>query len=1113
MNKNKIKTFARDARNKLRTQVKSKLEYVLSLDSSEIKNKEKQVQQLKDEIKKISQEEVIEKVAYIWFNRLIALRFMDANNYHTLNIGILSAQEGHSLPEILQEAKRGNIDDKLSNIDRQKINDLIDGKISSKDAQSEIYQMLLVAVCNYYHKVMPFMFEKIEDYTELLLPDNLLTEDSIVKDILDNIADEDCQDVEIIGWLYQFYISEKKDLVFEGLKKNVKITPQNIPAATQLFTPHWIVRYMVENSLGRLWLENRPNSRLKEHMKYYIETENTGEILKISSPEEIKIIDPCCGSGHILVYAFDLLTKIYEEEGFDSHEIPYLILEKNLYGIDIDDRAGSLANFALIMKARGYYKRFFKKEVETNVISLENDYNIEKFKEAKNFGSLIEITTEEYEAIKVDEGTLFSEQQKAIKKQALLLSHKYHCVITNPPYMGGSGMNNFLSDFVKKHFPDSKSDLFSCFIERCLSLTDNKCFTSMVTMQTWMFISVYEDLRKKLLNSVSIKTLIQIGFNSFPELNSKYALASAFIIKNCLEKDSKGTYIDLNNVSPSYDKEFLLNEKLVKRDFYNADQLDFKNIPGSPIAYWASQKVKGIFKNNISLYELSISDGQNVTGNNEKFVREFWELNIKSIGIDKKWIFYAKGGGMRKWHGNLESVVDWSEKARKHYKTDKICRIIPEYLWFKIGITWGLITLQPTFRLLPETSTFDKGGSSIFLKKEQNLNFFLAFLNSKLTAFFIKMYNPSLNFQVRDIRNLPIIFPSSETTKQKIDEITQQCIDISKEDWDSRESSWDFTKNDLLKYTNSCLKSAYEKYCDYWKEKFYQLHKNEEELNRLFIEIYELHDELAPDVELKDITILREETKINENNQLEFEKDSVIKQFISYSVGCMLGRYSPDKEGLILANQGETIQDFLEKIPDPSFMLDENNVIPILDEEYFKDDIVNQFKKFLKVTFGEENYEENLKFVEDAIGKDIRNYFLKDFFEDHIRRYKKRPIYWLFSSEKGAFNALIYMHRYKNDTASIVLNDYLREYISKLQSKRESLKQISLSESSPADKKKADKEIGIIDKKLKELDDYEKKLLHIANQRIEIDLDDGVKVNYSKFKDVLYKIKGLEKEE
>jgi hypothetical protein len=571
---------------------------------------------------------------------------------------------------------------------------------------------------------------------------------------------------------------------------------------------------------------------------------------------------------------------------------------------------------------------------------------------------------------------------------------------------------------------------------------------------------------------------------------------------------------------------------------HTANQKDFEKVPGSPIAYWVSKRVRDIFDCN-KIRDFTISDGQTKTGDNDKYIRNIWEVNKNQIGINKKWMFHPKGGEFRKWYGNVEHLINWSIEARTHYRSDHVARIIPEYLWYKKGICWTLITSsEQSFRYVDEKSIFNLAAPTIFLKDEKNLNFILSLLNTQFVKYLLKMMNPTLNSNVGDIQNLPMIFPSLETTKQKIDELTQQCINLSKEDWDSREISGDYTKNELIKMssgrglinqthaqthaTNSTahdpIKTSYQNYCNYWKEKFYQLHRNEEELNRLFIDIYELQDELTPDVELKDITILKEETFINENNQLEFEKDKVIKQFISYAVGCMFGRYSPDKDGLILANQGETFQDFISKLglmnQTPTFMPIEDNVIPILDDEYFKNDIVNQFKTFLKVTFGEENYNENLKFVEDAIGKDIRSYFLKDFYEEHIRRYKKRPIYWLFSSEKGAFSALIYMHRYKNDTASIVVNDYLREYISKLQSKRESLKLISLSESvSPADKKKADKDIGIIDKKLKELSDYEQKLLHIANQKIDIDLDDGVKVNYSKFKDVLYKIKGLEKEE
>ncbi|MHA1279897.1 MAG: BREX-1 system adenine-specific DNA-methyltransferase PglX [Candidatus Helarchaeota archaeon] len=584
-----------------------------------------------------------------------------------------------------------------------------------------------------------------------------------------------------------------------------------------------------------------------------------------------------------------------------------------------------------------------------------------------------------------------------------------------------------------------------------------------------------------------------------------------------------------------------------KKNWFTANQNDFQKIPGAPIAYWViaywvNENVMRIFQIGQSFYDFTISDGQNKTGDNEKYVREFWETNKKQIGKGRRWIFYAKGGGYRKWYGNLESIVDWSEKAREHYRKDKICRILPEYLWYQIGITWSLVTSNyPSFRILPSDATFDVGGSSLFLKNNDYLEYFLAFLNTKLTSLLVMVYNPTMNYQIRDIRNLPVILSSVNLFKL-VKETSKSSIGLSKEEWDSRETSWDFQQNELLRHkTSGCIEEAYQNYCNYWREKFFQLHANEEELNRMFIEIYGLQEELTPVVELKDITILKEETEIGEGKsekvegknweeivaqlhsperrqalkeRLKFKKEEIVKQFISYAVGCMFGRYSLDKPGLILANQGETLQDYLKQVPNPSFMPDADNIIPVLEDAYFTDDIVGRFQEFLKVSFGEAHFEENLRFIEDALSKSIRQYFVRDFYKDHIKRYKKRPIYWMFSSPKRGFNALIYMHRYRPDTVSRLLNEYLREFINKLEARQRHLKNIYLSESSsPRERKAADKELTRIERLLKELREYERNVLYpLAARKIEIDLDDGVKVNYCKFGEALYPIPGLCKE-
>lgn len=1128
MNKNKLKAFARETRSNLIKQIEAKLDYVLTHDSSELRNKEKQLNQLRAEIQKTSKEEVIEKVAYIWFNRLIALRFMDVNNFHLFNMKVVSPQEGSHLPQILQEAKQGHIDDKIT-IDRDKVSSLLEGRIPADDPQNEVYQMLLVKVCNFYHKTMPFMFEVIEHYTELLLPDNLLSESSIRADIVNGMSEEDCKEVEVIGWIYQYYISEKKDKVISAKKK---YTNEEIPAATQLFTPKWIVKYMVENTLGQLWLEARPNSKIKEYMEFYIEPSDKDKIpaREIKTPEDIKIFEPCCGSGHILVYAFDLLTKIYEEEGYDHNEIPSLILQNNLYGIDIDERASELANFALMMKSQSYYKRFLRKAITPNVFTYENSDEIEKFKHANVLGSLIRVSEGEANNIKVEEDSLFGDLQSKIKKQAQLLSQKYDCVITNPPYMNSKYMNLILSDFVSKEYKEVKADLFSCFILRCREMSKINGMLGFVTPYVWMFIQSYEDLRKFLINNTNINNLIQLEYNAF---EPACVPVCTFTLRNQY-LGLKGDYIKLSDFTgyenqPIKTLEAIQNPNINYR--YFSEQKSFNQIPSSPIAYWVSDKVREIFGNSQKLGDITEPKVGLQSSNTDLFLKQWFEVSLIKIGFNisnnldaenskLKWFPINKGGEYRKWFGNNDYVVNWEkngfdiknfrdEKGKQKSRPQNV-----EY-YFREGLSWSRISSSKfAVRYNSKGFIFSDAGCAIF-PDYKNISYFSSYLCSNIAFTNLLNINPTLNFQIGDISSLPIIFPSSETTKEKIDIITQECIDISKEDWDSRETSWDFIKNELLKNKESnLLEIIYEKYCEYWKSKFYQLHNNEEELNRLFIDIYELQDELNPNVALKDITILKDETTINDNNELEFKKDNIIKQFISYAVGCMFGRYSLDKEGLIIANQGETLQDLLETISLPSFTPDEDNVIPILNQDYFKNDIVTQFKRFLKASFGEENYQKNLDFIEEAIEKDIRNYFLKDFYKEHLSRYRNRPIYWLFSSKNKNFNALIYMHRYTSDTPSIVLNKYLREYKSKLQAERDNYKNTFLSETvSSKDKKKADKEIGVIDKMLKELNEYEIELSDIANQRIDIDLDDGVRVNYTKFETVLYPIKGLKVEE
>lgn len=1162
---NNLKRFAKEARIKLLNQVSSKLEFVLTHDSAELRGKQKEIEQLKQKIAEQSKEQVIETVAYTWFNRLMALRFMDANGYELPKV--VTPLPGMTNPEILQKVLGGNIEPELK-LDRQRLNDLLDGKTASNDAHTEAYKMLLVASCNQWHTKMPFMFERISDYSELLLPDDLLSDFSIVADIRKGMTDEDCQQEELIGWLYQFYISEKKDDVFEGLKKNIKITAENIPAATQLFTPRWIVRYMVENTLGKLWLTLKPNSKLRQHMPYYIEAPegNSPSPLPegIKGVTDITFLDPCQGSGHVLVYAFDLFTKIYEEEGYNTSEIPALILQHNLFGIDIDERAAQLAAFALTMKARSYYPRFLRKSVQPHVIALENvnediieqavklplpvagklvydyrDLTLYNLTLADNFGSLIQIDPEELKALQTQKGSIWQEQEQKLKEQAEYLSQQYHCVVTNPPYMGVRGMNGKLKQFLEVNYEIGKADLSTAFILRCQKFNILDGYLGMVTMESWMFLSSFTELRNKILESCTIQSLSHFGWHI---MRIAFGTCS-FIFQNStpnIRNKAVYSHLEIDDIDREKEIPFVFPKKENER--YNTiSQKYFEKIPGKPIAYWITLNGFKAFENSVSLESKANPRQGMATSDVSRFIRFWYEVPQTKIGLaiysrseakesKKKWFPHNKGGGIRKWYGNNLYVVNWENDgyevlafaAKLYGSPTRTIKNIDFY--FRPSITWGMIGAGMfSVRISEGGFTFDVGGPSAFPPTEL-INIIAGYLNSKVAFYFIKAINPTLNYNSGDIGRLPLLTLKVNEDCQDVNDIVKYCLLISETDWDSRELSWNFQQNELIKPQSEFIKSAFESYKIEWSDKFYELHRNEDELNRQFIEIYGLQDELTPDVPLEEITILQEEGKIVDD-QLEIQTAPVMLQLISYAVGCMFGRYSLDKPGLILASQGDTVQDYLRIIADSKsplgdlgaglFLPDDDNIIPVLDGEWFTDDIVGRFKEFLKVAFSAEQLNENIGFIEDNIpAKDIRRYFVKDFYNDHIKRYKKRPIYWMFSSPKGHFKALIYMHRYQPDTCSKLLNDYLQAFIVKLDAARHTQTMFSLKDDiSTREKILVNKEIDKLDAMIKDCREYEKTLFTIATQRISIDLDDGVKVNYQKFKDVLMPIKGLEKEE
>ena len=1144
----KLKKFAQFARRSLIDQVSTKLKLVLAVDSAARRESAEAVKKLEEQIKANDKEQVIEKVAYIWFNRFCALRFMDMNRY--TRIGVVSPAEGQFQPEILAEAKMGHIDeDMVPDKTRQQIFALLDGKAPSRDPQGEAYRLLVVAACNFWNKAMPFLFQRIDDYTELLMPDDLLSGNSILAYTREAMTPDACEDVEVIGWLYQFYISEKKDEVFDGLKKNKKITPDNIPAATQLFSPHWIVRYLVENSLGRLWMLNRPGSKLVGQMDYYIKPEQAEtDFLCISKPEEIKICDPACGSGHMLTYAFDLLYAIYEEEGYEPAEIPEKILTHNLYGIEIDERAGELAAFALTMKARAKQRRFFNKGVKPNVCVLENvsfdedelkeymDYigrdlftaplltTLRQFEEADNFGSLIRPDlTDVDEIYKVLEardvtGQLFLKATHDKILHALLqaeyLSLKYHVVIANPPYMNAKGMTDRTKKFAEDSYKSVKSNLFSMFMIRIREIVKRGGDIGLMTPISWMSLSSFEALRLSLLEHSTITSFVQPEYNAF--WDSAHVAICAFTLHATPNEEYKGTYINLAGfygaeLQPTKVLEAIKNKSCPYR--YLAAGSSFKMIPGSPITYW----IKGVsnFRKR-KIGELFISGGRNKTHNNEKYLRYVWEVRRES----SKWVSYANGGNFRKYCGNDLEFVDWSESAKKFY--DSHGGLVNSKFWGKEGITWSLITSAITgFRIKYEQQQYSSGSPTIFNENFSCDHVLLGILNSPVANYYLKAITPTVNTTVNDVFALPYL---AENWPASVSENVTTAVSISRNDWDAYETSWDFTSLPLLNpdYRQPTLKATYQKLRAHWREITLEMQRLEKENNRIFIDAYGLQDELNEKVDLSEITLSCNPHYRYGNDKSEEELEALLladtmRELVSYAVGCMFGRYALDEPGLILANQGETIDDYLKQIPESSFPADDDNVIPMLDGDWFTDDIAERFRQFLRVTFGEEHYEDNLQFVEQALnikGKrnySIRDYFLGEFYTDHDKRYKKRPIYWLFSSPKGSFNALIYMHRYRPDTVSVVLNDYLREFRTKLTARKNHLEAVSVSASaSQGEKTKALKEIDKLNRMIQEMEECERDVLYpLATEQVEIDLDDGVKVNYNKFGVALKKITGL----
>lgn len=1133
-------------------------------------------------------EYVVEEVAYTWFNRLIAIRFMEVNGYLPSGVRVLSSEySGKNEPDMVTTPFDTDID--FSEKDKALMPTLKD---------DELFRFLFIKQCNKLNAVLPELFEKTENYTELLLTLSFTDTDSVVYHLVHDIPEDDFNiekegQVQIIGWLYQYYNSEPKDKVFAALKKNVKISKENIPAATQLFTPDWIVLYMVENSLGRLWADGHSDFD-KSEWKYFLEEAEQEESVKAQlnklraesknlNPEDIRFIDPCMGSGHILVYAFDVLMQIYLSQGYTERDAASLIIEKNLYGADIDKRAYQLSYFALMMKGRAYDRRFLTRKVKPNLCNFQEVAEISpdnltgelglfarQFANCDTYGSLIEVQpfdTEKLSALIEDyEENLETLGYRDILEKMLaayrIFAQKYDVCCTNPPYMGGSGMDAKLTDYVKSQFPDSKSDLFACFIERCGQLAKSHGFYSMITQHAWMFLSSYEKLREKLLCKTTVN-MAHLGARAFDEIGGEVVQTTAFVNFNSHIKDYKGTYARLVDIVGENEKK----EAFLSGDCrHTAKQENFSKIPGAPVAYWVSENFIRAFEND-TLGMLGTTRKGMYTGMNEVFVRIWYEVNYNCIAFlpdrksselsELKWYPYANGGEFNKWYGNYNDVVDWQydgKRLRNERNSDGKIRagcFNLDYI-FKKGIVWTSITSSKnSMRIMCDGSLFSSASNAWF---GANTLYVLAFMNSNVLQKYLHIINPTINANPGDIGKIPLIL--DEIVKNDVEELTKYNITLSKTDWDSFETSWDFAEHPLVRLqkglwdataTGAAMQAYYGEHIKVscpvelcymlWQgecnQRFNQLKANEEELNRIFIDIYGLQDELTPEVEDKDVTV----------RKADLQRE--IKSLISYAVGCMFGRYSLDRDGLVFAGgnfdkvywkyqgmaaldengqpydggyagmtlQGYSYRAFRNKGNDDwtlakplSFCPDVDNIIPITDEEYFSDDIVGRFVEFIRVVYGEDSLEANLDFIAKALGNRgntsrqiIRNYFLNDFIKDHIKTYQKRPIYWLFDSGKqNGFKALVYMHRWNADTIGKVRVDYLhklqRVYESEITRMQETIDNSTNTREVANAEKRKDKLL----KQLKETREYDEKISHLALARIDIDLDDGVKVNYEK---------------
>lgn len=1128
MDSNKIKNLATGAREALRAEVNARLDAVLAPDSAERLDNPNSVHLIEAAINERGRDHVVDQAAYTWFNRLCALRYMDARGYTP--VPAVTPREGSTQPAILADATQGVFDPEyqMSRLTRDRVSSLLLGTTPSGNATEAAYAQLIGAVCTHYAETMPYLFKE-EVASSLLMPQGLLSEGSILQRIVEDMNDENCASVEVLGWLYQYYIAEKKDEIFASNKKR---GADEIGPATQLFTPNWIVRYMAENSLGRIWMLNNPHSGLRDAMEYYIEGEMPEEYLKVYSASELKVLDPACGSGHILVYCFDLLFAMYEEEGWQPEDIPAMILQNNLYGFEIDGRAGEIAKFALEMKAREKDPMFFDRHIDAMVTVLEpvrftedelneagllagNAQLLEAFDHLDEIGSLYvpELSDEMFinnaiENLKRSSG-MFAEKTveklNKMKEQVQKLSQKFSAVVANPPYIPPSTFEPWARKWVQDNYPDEKADTCVCFIERGFNFAEKLSLTSMITMQSWMFLSSYERMRERLIKEKTIVSMVHLGARAFDAIDGEVVSTTAITIAN-YHDTAQGVYVRLVDLKGEEPKRQALIEAIKNPDYgwlYRADAQDFKAIPGNPIAYWISCNLLAAFKNGMRFGQVAKPKTGLVTGDNNIFMRLWWEVGNDSIGwllpsLDAasssayKWFPCQKGGSFRKWYGNNEYLVDWQNNGYrlKNYGV-KSTSIRNTQYYFKAGLAWtevssGLFGM----RYVPEGYIPNVSGPMCY--SAENCSLLMGYMNSSTVMAALEILAPTLHFSEGPLSAVPIIeLPAAY--KRTVVERTESNIKAARTDWDAFETSWDFKRHPLSpaqQGSASLISDCFARWSDDCQQRFDTLKANEEELNRIFAEIYHMEGEVPIEVPDDKVSVRR----------ADLQRD--IKSLISYGVGCLLGRYSVDQPGLILADQGSTAEDFREKVPCATFDVDEDGILPVLDGEWFADDVTAQFKKWLETVYGPDALSDNVAFIEDALGKDIRSYFVKDFYADHVKTYQKRPIYWLFSSPKKSFSALIYLHRYTPSTVGQILTGYLREYIEKLNS---AITALDMSDRA-ADRRQADKYRVVV----KELSEWERDVVYpLANEHIEIDLDDGVKVNYNKFPHALRKVTGL----